>query len=122
MPDAHLSIERRVHPRISIKVPVKYRSEEDRNVLKTIEKWRSSEKNAYTLDLSVGGMNLVLDQTLRIGEILKFDLYLLDGVVMVTVYAEVKWSNPKGTGLRFLMMPEDEQSALKAFLEKSALH
>ncbi len=122
MPDAHLSIERRVHPRISIKVPVKYRPEEDREVLKTIEKWRNSEKNAYTLDLSVGGMNLVLDQTLRIGEILKFDLYLLDGVVMVTVYAEVKWSNPKGTGLRFLMIPEDEQAALKAFLEKSALH
>lgn len=122
MPEANLSIERRATPRISVKIPVKYRLEDGKEVLKTIDEWRKTERNAYTLDLSLGGMRIVVDQPLSVGDILQFELFILDKVNRAAVYAEVKWVNEMGAGLRFLMMPEEELEALKAFLDKSANH
>ena len=82
--------------------------------------WKKSEETTYTLNLSADGSHLAIDKPLAVGEILRFDLYLLDRITAATIYAEVKWADEKGVGLRFLMMPEDEKEALKAFLEKSA--
>lgn len=120
MPEANISVERRIQPRISVKIPIKYRLEEDKAVFKTIQEWRSTEKHAYTLDLSLGGMNIVMDQQVAIGTILSFEIFLLDTITSMTIYAEVKWTNARGTGLRFLMMKDAEMNALKSFLEKLA--
>ena len=118
MPEANISMERRETPRISVKIPVKYRLEDDKEVLKTIKEWRQSEKNAYTLDVSLGGMSIVVDQPLSKGDILCFEIYLLDQKNVVTVYAEVKWTQKKEAGLRFLMMRDNDMEALRAFLGK----
>ena len=120
MPEGNLSIERRAHPRVATKVPVKWRLEKDENVLAKVGEWKESEENAYTLNLSTGGTHLAIDQPLAVGAILRFDLYLLERITAATIYAEVKWSDEKGVGLRFLMMPEDEKEALQAFLEKTS--
>jgi hypothetical protein len=120
MPDANISMERRVNPRIAIKIPVKYRLEEDKEVVKTIEEWRNTQKHAHTLDMSLSGMSIILDHYLAMGTILRFDVYLLDKVNVATIYAEVKWVNPNGTGVKFLMMKDKELEALKMFLEKSS--
>ncbi len=121
MPDAKLSMERRTTPRVSIKVPVKYRLEKEKKVLRTIEEWRHSELNCFTLDMSLGGMSVVVDQPLSVGEVLCFELYLLDEKASVTIYAEVMWANNMGAGLRFLMMKDEEMRCLRAFLEKSSV-
>lgn len=120
MPKAKMSMERRLHPRINVKIPVKYRLEEDAQVIKTIAKWRSEEKNAYTLDMSLGGMSIVVDKPLSAGEFIKFEVYLLDKKNLVTIYAAVRWADKKSAGVRFLMMKNEDLDALKAFLEKSA--
>ena len=120
MPEANISVERRVQPRISIKIPIKYRLEKNKAVLKTIEEWRGSEKHAYTLDLSLGGMSIVMDQKVAVGTILCFEVFFLDAVNVMTIYAEVKWTDAGGIGLHFLMMKDTELEALKAFLEKSS--
>lgn len=120
MPEANMFIEKRGTPRISIKIPVKYRLEEDQVVRETIAEWQRKEKNAYTLDMSLGGMRIVVDQSLMAGEILRFDLFLLDKTNVVTIYAEVKWTDEKSAGLHFLMMKNEEMEYLKDFLEKSA--
>ena len=118
MEDAKMSIERRRAPRISIKIPVKYRFEEKKDLLETIKNWQKTEHHANTLEISLGGMSVELDQPLPKGEILQFDLYLLEKKKFVTTYAEVKWTDKTSAGLKFLMVKEDGLEALKAFLAK----
>ena len=120
MPEANLSVERRRTPRLSVKIPVKYRLEEDGEVIQKIEEWRKKEQNAYTLDMSLGGMSVIVDQPLTVGKILRVDIYLLDQTNVATVYAEVKWANKEGAGVQFLMVKKEELEALRAFLEKAS--
>lgn len=118
MPEGKMSVEKRAFPRIAVKIPVKYRVVEEGKEAKDIQDWRRSELNAYTLDVSLGGLHLVLDQPLKVGEIMNLDLFLLDDKTKtLRVYAEVAWSNQDGAGLKFLMMKESDQRALKAFLD-----
>lgn len=118
MNEGQLSIERRATPRLSVKIPVKYRLEDDQKVLKTIQEWRKKQ-NAYTLDVSLGGMNLVVDHPLAVGQILEFEVYLLDPVKVVSIYGEVRWANEKEAGLKFVMAKDEDLEALQAFLRKS---
>ncbi len=120
MPEAKMSMERRENPRFAMKIPVKYCLEKDKEVIKVITEWRKEAKNAYTLDMSLGGMKIVVDQPLSMGDLLKFELYLLDKVNVVTIFAEVMWSGPDCAGIRFLMIKPEELDALKVFLEKSS--
>ena len=120
MPDANMFLERRTHPRVSIKIPVKYQVEDDKIVLKKIDEWRESEKNGFTLNLSLGGMHLMVDQPLAVGSILNFEVFLLDKLHVVSIFAEVVWANKEGAGLHFLMMKPAEMDALKAFLDKAS--
>ncbi|HUO58744.1 MAG TPA: PilZ domain-containing protein [bacterium] len=122
MKDGKNKTERRAEPRIPIKIPVKYLQEDDKAVLKTIAEWRNTKKHGYTLDVSLGGMSVVVDQYLQVGTILNFDLFLLDSVSVATLYAEVRWVSQKSAGLRFLLMKEKELEALRAFLMKSKAH
>lgn len=117
MPKANISVDRRINPRISIKVPVKYRLEKDKKVLKKIEEWRHNKEHAYTLDMSLSGMNIVVDQPLTKGEVMHFEVFLLDKKRVLTLYAEVKWANKKSAGLHFLLMKDEEKEGLRTFLE-----
>jgi c-di-GMP-binding flagellar brake protein YcgR len=117
MHKAKITIERRGDPRFSIKIPVKYRLVRDEKVLQDIDSWRQKENNAYTLDLSLGGMQVVVDQPLKTGDVLRFDIHLLNKSRKVGVYASVIRMNKKNAGLRFLMMEDGERESLKAFFE-----
>ena len=118
MPKAKMTMERRGTPRFTIKIPIKFRLEQNKKVLKKIEDWRQTEKNAYTLDMSMGGMRIAVDQPLTLGDVLQFDIYLLDKSNVVSVYANVVRSDKTSAGLKFLMMKDDEREALREFLGK----
>lgn len=118
MPKAKITIERRENPRFAIKIPIKYRLEQNKKVLKKIEDWRQTEKNAFTLDMSLGGMRIAVDQPLTVGDVLQFDIYLLDKSNVVSVYANVIRTDKLNAGLKFLMMKDEEREALKTFLGK----
>lgn len=120
MPEGKMSVERRANPRVSIKIPIKYRLEDNSSVLRGIEEWRQTEKNGYTLDMSTGGMHIAVDQPLKVGEIIKFDVYLLDPSNVVSIYAEVIRVSKEGAGLHFLMMKNNDMETLKAFLDKAS--
>ena len=111
-------MEKRGTPRFAIKVPIKYRLEQNKKVLQKIEDWRQTEKNAFTLDVSLGGMRIAVDQPLTLGDVLQFDIYLLDKSNVVSVYANVIRADKTSAGLKFLMMKDDERDALKNFLGK----
>ena len=121
MTDANMSMEKRAEPRLSIKIPVKYHLVEDKVEIKDIAEWRNSEKNAYTLDMSLGGMYIAVDHPLKLRQIIKFDVFLLDKKKILGVYAEVVRVDAERAGLHFLMMKNDDRDFLQSFLDKTIL-
>ncbi len=120
MPQTKIANNRRDNPRVPIKIPVKFFPAEDKKVLKKIEDWRESKKYGVTLDLSPGGMQLVVDYHLAVGSVLEFKIYILDKVSVVTVYARVVWVNKSSVGLHFLLIKPAEMEALASFLKKAS--
>ncbi len=120
MPKNNRTDNRRDNPRVSIKVPVKFVPTEDKKVLKKIEDWRESRKYGVTLDLSTEGMQLAADHHLAGGSVLEFNIYILDKINVVTVYAKVVWTHKNSAGLHFLLMKPAERDALMSFLQKAS--
>ena len=120
MPEANLFLEKRAYPRISVKIPVKYRLIEDQNEIKTILERRKSEQTAHTMDVSLGGMYLVTVHSLSVGVLLRIEFMFHGKTKPLTAMAEVVWSNETGAGLRFLTMKEQDTDELKRYLDESA--
>lgn len=100
-----------------VRAPIRYRLERDENVLRGIDDWRQKKDNLYTLDLSLGGMRIAVDKPLTVGDVLQFDIHLLNKSKKVGVYAKVIQADKKSAGLQFLMMEDHQKDALKAFFE-----
>lgn len=118
-PDANMFIEKRVFPRISIKIPVKYRLIEDQKELDSVFERRKREQTTSTMDVSLGGLYIVAEQILKVGSILRLDISVPNRPDLISAFAEVVWSNETGGGLHFLAMREDDVESLKAYLTKS---
>jgi len=111
MPEASQSPERRLHPRTSLKIPVKYRviEAQDRN---------RNEKNSHTMDICLGGLYLLSDHALEIDSVIRMDFTLPKVSQMISAYAKVIWSNNTGGGLQFESMKEADEEALKKYLSR----
>ncbi len=120
MPDANMFVEKRVHPRVSVKIPVKFRVIEDQKELETVFERRKKEQTTRTMDMSLGGLYIVADAILNIGSILRLDISLPERTSLISAFAEVVWSNETGAGLHFLAMKEDDVENLKNYLSKAS--
>ena len=118
MHDAHLSLDRRVNPRVTTQIPVKFRLENNKKVLKSIEDWRKAEKNVHTFGVSLEGMSIDVEQPLKVGQILQFEVALPDRAKPLTLYAEVRWAEEHAAGLRFVLINTEDIEALKIHLGK----
>ncbi len=116
MPEANMFVEKRIHPRVSIKIPVKYRVIEDQKELETVFERKKREQTTRTMDVSLGGLYIVADQILNIGSILRLDISLPEKASLISAFAEVVWANETGGGLHFLAMKEDDAESLKTYL------
>ena len=121
MPEANMFSEKRIYPRVPVKIPVKYRVIEDELEVKSILERRKKDQSAQTVDISLGGLYVVTDQALALGKILRLDITLGDNQNPLTAFAEVVWANESGGGLRFLTMKDDDMVLLRAYLEKVSL-
>jgi c-di-GMP-binding flagellar brake protein YcgR len=119
MPDANMFVEKRIHPRVSVKIPVKYRVIEDQKELETVFERKKKEQTTRTMDVSLGGLYIVADQILSVGSILRLDVSLPGKSALISAFAEVVWSNETGGGLHFLAMKEDDVESLKSYLSKT---
>ncbi len=117
MPEAKLFMEKRMHPRVSVKLPINYRLMDDKGELQNIEEWRKTAKNAESVDLSLGGMFIAVDRALPMGSLLRFDVTISPQTAPLAIFAEVVWTNVTGAGLRFLMIKPEDLEALKKYLE-----
>ncbi len=120
MPEAFLLKERRVHPRISIKIPLHFRIIDDRDEIKSVLELRKKEKDGRTLDASLGGLCIVTDHPIKEGSILKLEIFVPDEPVKIRGMAEVVWCNESGGGIRFLAMDETDREIMKNYLSKAS--
>jgi|SRR5581483_11177458 len=118
MPDANMFVEKRVHPRISVKIPVKFRVIEDQKEIETVFERRKKEQTTKTMDVSLGGLYIVADQLLNLGSILRLDISVPQKESLISAFAEVVWANDTGGGLHFLAMKEEDVEFLKNYLNK----
>jgi c-di-GMP-binding flagellar brake protein YcgR len=120
MPEANMFVEKRIHPRVSVKIPVKYRVIEDQKELETVFERKKKEQTTKTMDMSLGGLYIVAEQVLNVGSILRLDISVPSRPSLISAFAEVVWSNETGGGLHFLAMKEDDVEALRAYLNKTS--
>jgi Tfp pilus assembly protein PilZ len=111
--------ERRRHPRIPIKVPFKYQLNEGKKILKTKDHLLRGTRHGFTLDLGLGGMRVVLDDPLRVGDVVPFEIFLFHKMNRVKVFSRVQWVGPKSLGIRFLLMKPEESFCVEQFLESA---
>ena len=116
MPEANIFVEKRIHPRVSVKIPVKYRVIEDQKELESVFERKKKEQTTRTVDMSLGGLYIVAEQNLRVGSILRLDISVPGKSSLVSAFAEVVWSNETGGGLHFLAMKEEDVEILKSYL------
>ncbi len=112
MPEANMLVEKRVYPRVSINVPVNYQVIEDQNEIKEVLRGTGKDKNSHTLNVSLGGLYLVVDHILEKGRILRLGMSLPGISHLITAFAEVVWSNESDAGLRFLAIKEEDVEIL----------
>lgn len=118
MPDIKTFVEKRVHPRIPLRVPVKHRVIEGQNEIKTIFERKNNEKTGHTLNMSLGGLCLKADQSLNVGSMLRLEIILPEISRLIAAFGEVVWSNGTGGGLHFAAMREEDVDSLKRYLSQ----
>ncbi|MCX7974017.1 MAG: PilZ domain-containing protein [Candidatus Aminicenantes bacterium] len=111
--------EKRKEPRIKARVKVKaellVKEEDEKDRRKKAEIW------AFTQEISVGGLRLLLPFELKKGEVLSLEL-LLPSKRIINVGAEVRWqqrsliSGLYETGLEFKILSPEARLALMEFL------
>jgi c-di-GMP-binding flagellar brake protein YcgR len=119
-PDAYLLKERRVYPRISVKIPIVFRVLDDKAEIKSILDLRKKEKHGHTMDVSLGGLCVMSEQPVQTGNVLRLDISIPDTSKSLKAMAEVVWANDTGGGIRFLAMDEADIETLKSYLSKAA--
>ena len=119
-PATYLQKERRVHPRITVKIPIIFRVLDDQEEINNTFEWRKRVKHRHTLDVSLGGMCIMTDQPLPEGSILNLEITIPEAQGKLKAMAEVVWSNETGGGIRFLAMNENDKKSLKDYLAKAS--
>jgi c-di-GMP-binding flagellar brake protein YcgR len=119
MTDSNIFRERRVYPRIPLKVPVNYRVVEDQKEITTISERNRTKQTTHTINMSLGGMCLQSRESIGVGSIVRLEIALPDIPHMISAYAEVVWSNGSFGGLHFEAIKEGDMDALKDYLSRS---
>jgi c-di-GMP-binding flagellar brake protein YcgR len=105
-------LEKREHSRIKVKIPVNYKLIEDK---KELEKVRG--RHALAKDLSLNGMFMKTDKAVRLGDIFSLDISVPDKKLKhFFAFAEVVRITGSGAGVKLLLMPEEDKTALKEYL------
>ena len=110
--------EKRVYPRFSTEISVKFRVLNEQNEIESFLERREKEKSAKTRDVSMGGMYIETGYPLKKDYIVQLDILVPGQGWILKAFAQVVWPGGTGGGLKFLMMPEEDKKRLKSFLDK----
>jgi hypothetical protein len=118
MEDGKMFIERRAHPRFQVDFPVKYCFVNDPGEVEAIRDFGKKDVFALIRDISLSGMKVEVKETMKVGDVLAFEIPLPGGAAPILASAEVVWTEGNIGGLHFLIISEEDITALKAYLKK----
>ncbi len=118
MPEAFLLKEKRVHPRITVKIPLVFEVIDDQEEIDSLHNRKKKEVHHPTLNVSLGGMFIMAGQPLKDGNILNLEILIPGSLKKLNLTAEVVWSNEMGGGIQFLTIDKGDMKSLKAYLDK----
>jgi len=108
-------LEKRVQSRIPVKIPVQIRRVEDPTELKKLR-----GQTALAKDLSLDGMYIKTDKSVKVGDIFRLDISIPEKPKrQLFAFAEVVWIKQTGAGLKLLLMPEEDKESLRGYLDKA---
>lgn len=119
MPEATLSKERRVSPRIKVDIPVQYHLLNDKKEIEAVREEQKRSRGARAIDISLSGIQIHADQPLHTGDVLHMEITLPGLPVALPAVAEVVWTGHDQGGLHFLKMSNEDVNVLKAFMNKA---
>lgn len=120
MPKAYLQKERRIAPRIIVRVPVAYAVMQTESEIQSAKEEHRKVRHGHTLDVSLGGLFLASDEPLKESWVLVVSIFIPGAENKLSATAEVVWANETGGGVRFLTMREEDMKTLKAYLDKAS--
>ena len=108
-------LEKRVNSRIPVKIPVQYRLVEDPTELENLR-----GRTALAKDLSLDGMYIKTDHTVKVGDVFRLDVSVPEKSKQLFAFAEVIWVNDAGAGLRLMLMASEDKDSLKDYIDRIA--
>jgi len=109
--------EKREHTRHPVKIPVTFRKMDESSKARTLQDLPGHVKSAQTLDSSLGGMFVVCDEPLKVGDLLSLKIKGPEAATPFSAFAEVAWVGPSGAGLQFLSVKKEDEARLESFLK-----
>lgn len=108
-------LERRLHSRVPVKLPVQYRLVEDP---KELEELRG--RTALAKDLSPDGLYLKTGKAVKPGDVFRLEIAVPEGSKQLFAFAEVVWADEMGAGLRLLIMESEDEEFLKDYWNRAS--
>jgi hypothetical protein len=118
MPQENRFSDKRAGRRVLTRIPLRYREIADKKEADTIFKHNLSTKISHTIDVSLSGMCIATEETLKAGSFLRLHIYLIPRFYFISAVAHVVWANPVRAGIRFLPLKDEEVKALIEYLGK----
>jgi hypothetical protein len=112
------SKEKRLQPRYPAEIHVRYRVLNEQRGIETLAERRRKEKQALTKDISLDGCYVLTGDSLKPGGIIQLETEIPCRKGKWKAFAEVIWTNESGSGLKFVLMSEEDRNCLKTYLEK----
>ena len=104
-------LEKRVHSRVPVKIPVQYRLVEDPKELENLK-----GQTALAKDVSLEGMFIKTSEASKVGDVIRLDISVPEKSKQLFAFAEVVWVNERGAGLRLMLMALEDKEDLKNYL------
>ena len=114
MTDNKSYLEKRVHSRIPVKIPVQYRLVQDPKELENLK-----GQTALAKDVSLDGMFIKTAEAAKVGDVIRLDISVPEKSKQLFAFAEVVWVNETGAGLRLMLMASEDREDLKSYLARA---
>jgi c-di-GMP-binding flagellar brake protein YcgR len=122
MPEGQIYVEKRKYKRVDKKILVSYKVVSMPAEIEKIKK--QAEKNiSETVNISIGGIQLINDIQLTAEQIIRIELVLTPGSMPIITFAEVRWCAKDSalgryrTGIEFLVLKEEDQKLIEEIIE-----
>ena len=121
MPEGQIYVEKRKYKRIDKKIEVSYKVVSMPSEIEKIKK--QAEKNlSETVNISVGGIQLINNDQLTSDQIVRIEMVLDKGAVPIVTFAEVRWCAKDDslgryrTGIEFLVLKDEDKRLIEEII------